>query len=48
MGLGRRHVPLDNINWEQQTFIDQPLEKPGVGSYDIGKMADENSAPTWK
>ena len=40
MGLGKRHEPLDSN-------IDSVMN-PGVGSYDIGKMADENSAATFK
>ena len=40
MGLGKRHEPLDsNID---------AINNPGVGNYDIGKMADENSNPTFK
>ena len=40
MGLGKRHEPLDsNLD---------AVNNPGIGSYDIGKMADENSNPTFK
>jgi len=38
MGLGKRHEPLDGV----------PVENPGVGSYDVGKDADNNDNPTWK
>ena len=38
MGLGKRHEPLDG----------QPVNHPGVGTYDIGKDAGDNPNPTWK
>ena len=31
MGLGKRHEPLDGV----------PVFNPGVGTYDVGKGADE-------
>lgn len=40
MGLGKRHEPLD-------TNLDA-VNNPGVGCYDIAKMADENSAANFK
>ena len=38
MGFGERSDPLDLV----------PTYVPGVGEYDIGKGAEENSNPTWK
>jgi len=38
LGFGERSDPLDFV----------PTYVPGVGEYDIGKPAEENSNPTWK
>ena len=38
LGYGDRSDPLDYV----------PILNPGVGEYNIGKNADENSNPTWK
>ena len=54
LGFGKRHEPLDGQNVRKEYGLNPDgypsriVDYAGVGEYDIGKNADENSNPTWK
>ena len=56
LGVGERYDPLENgdvrFGMRGPAVLGEPKRylnmTPGVGEYELGKNAEQNSAPTWK